>query len=246
MAVTVTDPNGQCTSFGGYDNSPPSCNSIGQYQAIWPDDWTGSADGTYTASVDLASAGLSGAGTWAVTLYNGWSSGPAVTYEATFTLNDVCSVGEGVLGCTSVDACNYNPDATEDDGSCILPYDVVYVDEDGDGIGGNAASADACDPLPDNWVLTTGDCDASNDAIYPGAPGTGEGVDNDCDGDITGDETNACPQDVNGDGNVTVADVLAILGGFGCNAECSADVDGDGSVTVGDILSVLSAFGQPC
>ena len=246
MAVTVTDPNGQCTSFGGYDNSPPSCNSIGQYQAIWPGDWTGSADGTYTASVDLAAAGLSGAGTWAVTLYNGWTSGPAVTYEATFTLNDVCSVGEGVLGCTSMDACNYNPEATEDDGSCILPYDVVYVDEDGDGIGGNAAIADACDPLPDNWVLTTGDCDDSNDAIYPGAPGTGQGVDNNCDGQITGDEANACPQDVNGDGNVTVADVLAILGEFGCTSECSADVDGDGSVTVGDILSVLSAFGQPC
>jgi hypothetical protein len=246
MAVTVTDPNGQCTSFGGYDNSPPSCNSIGQYQAIWPTDWTGSASGTYTASVDLAAAGLSGAGTWAVTLYNGWATGPAVTYEATFTLNDVCSVGEGVLGCTSMDACNYNPDATEDDGSCILPYDVVYVDEDGDGIGGDAGIADACDPLPDNWVLTTGDCDDSNDAIYPGAPGTAEGVDNNCDGQITGDETNACPQDVNSDGNVTVADVLAILGEFGCNAECLADVDGDGSVTVGDILSVLSAFGQPC
>ena len=71
-------------------------------------------------------------------------------------------------------------------------------------------------------------------------------MDNDCDGEITGDETNACPQDVNSDGNVTVADVLAILGEFGCNAECSVDVDGDGSVTVGDILSVLSAFGQPC
>ena len=58
MAVTVTDPNGQCTSFGGYDNSPPSCNSIGQYQAIWPGDWTGSADGTYTASVDLLRQGF--------------------------------------------------------------------------------------------------------------------------------------------------------------------------------------------
>ncbi|MDP7436143.1 MAG: choice-of-anchor B family protein, partial [Flavobacteriales bacterium] len=233
MAVTVTDPNGQCVSFGGYNSTPAGCTSLGGYQQIWPSDWTNSIDGTYTASLDLSSAGLTSAGTWSVALYNGWSTGPSVTYDASFTLNDVCTVQNGTPGCTLLEACNYDSEATVDDGSCILPYSEVYIDEDGDGIGGNMAIADACDPLPANWVLETGDCDDSNSSIYPGAPGAGLGVDNNCDGVVSGDEVNACPQDLNNDGSVTVADVLLILGEFGCTIGCAADVDGDGAVSVG-------------
>ena len=246
MAVTVTDPNGQCVSFGGYNSTPAGCTSLGGYQQIWPSDWTNSIDGTYTASLDLSSAGLTSAGTWSVALYNGWSTGPSVTYDASFTLNDVCTVQNGTPGCTLLEACNYDSEATVDDGSCILPYSEVYIDEDGDGIGGNMAVADACDPLPANWVLETGDCDDSNSSIYPGAPGAGLGVDNNCDGVVSGDEVNACPQDLNNDGSVTVADVLLILGEFGCTIGCAADVDGDGAVSVGDVLNILSVFGQSC
>ena len=246
MAVTVTDPNGQCVSFGGYNSTPGGCTSLGGYQQIWPSDWTNSTNGTYTASVDLSSAGLTSAGTWSVALYNGWSTGPSVTYDASFTLNDVCAIQNGTPGCTLLEACNYDSEATVDDGSCILPYSEVYIDEDGDGIGGSMAVADACDPLPDNWVLETGDCDDNDSSIYPGAPGAGLGVDNNCDGVVSGDEVNACPQDLNNDGSVTVADVLLILGEFGCTSGCAADVDGDGAVSVGDVLNILSVFGQSC
>jgi hypothetical protein len=55
-----------------------------------------------------------------------------------------------------------------------------------------------------------------------------------------------CQGDVNGDGAITVADILLILSNFGCTTGCSADVDGDGSVTVSDVLVVLSLFGNPC
>ena len=51
---------------------------------------------------------------------------------------------------------------------------------------------------------------------------------------------------MNGDGAITVADILLILSDFGCTTGCSADVDGDGSVTVSDVLVVLSLFGDPC
>ena len=57
---------------------------------------------------------------------------------------------------------------------------------------------------------------------------------------------NTCPADIVADGIITVADVLEILGQFGCNFNCFADVDADGAVTVSDVLSVLSVFGEPC
>lgn len=56
----------------------------------------------------------------------------------------------------------------------------------------------------------------------------------------------ACPYDVNGDGSITVADLLIVLGEFGCTSACTADVDEDGAVTVADVLAVLSAFGSSC
>ena len=63
---------------------------------------------------------------------------------------------------------------------------------------------------------------------------------------IDGDELVPCPGDINGDGSITVADILIVLSEFGCTIGCSADVDADGSVTVSDVLVVLSLFGNPC
>ncbi|MGB1636913.1 MAG: MopE-related protein, partial [Flavobacteriales bacterium] len=152
-----------------------------------------------------------------------------------------------VPGCTEIFACNYNPAATVDDGTCEYPYDIVYEDFDGDGIGGDAGIADIC-TLGPGLSLVTGDCNDSNPDVYPGAPGTGEGLDNNCDGVVDGDEVapNLCPEDVNNDGFISVADVLQVLGEFGCSATCTNDVNGDGAVTVADILAILSAFGSSC
>ena len=55
-----------------------------------------------------------------------------------------------------------------------------------------------------------------------------------------------CPEDVNQDGSVTVADVLAVLAEFGCTSSCTADVDSDGNVNVADILALLAAYGGDC
>ena len=55
-----------------------------------------------------------------------------------------------------------------------------------------------------------------------------------------------CDADVNGDGRVNVADILATLSAFGSRdaaAVALGDVNGDGAVTVSDILLVLAAFG---
>ena len=55
-----------------------------------------------------------------------------------------------------------------------------------------------------------------------------------------------CTGDINGDGVITVADVLLVLSEFGCLAGCTADVDGDTYVNVADILLLLAAFGTAC
>ena len=55
-----------------------------------------------------------------------------------------------------------------------------------------------------------------------------------------------CPEDVDGDGAITVSDLLAILSEFGCSTGCSYDINQDGIVGVGDVLEVLAAFGDSC
>ena len=45
---------------------------------------------------------------------------------------------------------------------------------------------------------------------------------------------------------ITVSDVLVLLAEFGCVTDCTADVNGDGLVTVADILAMLGGFGTPC
>ena len=103
-----------------------------------------------------------------------------------------------------------------------------------------------CTPFPPGISQNNSDCNDTLDTVYPGASGTGEGIDNNCDNVIDGDELVPCPGDINGDGSITVADILIILSEYGCTIGCSADVDADGSVTVSDVLVVLSLFGNPC
>jgi hypothetical protein len=93
------------------------------------------------------------------------------------------------------------------------------------------------------------DCDDNDASAYPGALGTAEGVDNDCDGLIGEDEALpviGCPSDLNADLTVSIADLLLLLSEFGCIEGCSADINGDGQVAVSDVLELLSSFGEPC
>ena len=48
--------------------------------------------------------------------------------------------------------------------------------------------------------------------------------------------------DLDGDGLVSVADLLALLAAWGPCDECAADLDGDGVVSVQDLLLLLSNF----
>ena len=302
LLVEIGLPDGSCVALGGYDVTSATCTDLGNYTVVWPDTWWVNTAGTYTTSIDLSGAALSGTGLWSITLINGWATGGSSNYDATFTMTGLCTSDDidipgctdptacnynpsattddgscdfsSCSGCTNPDACNYNPaavtddgsceftscagcteifscnfdpNATIDDGSCILPYDIVYEDLDGDGIGSEVGIADVCELGP-GLSLETGDCDDGNDTVYPGAPGTGEGIDNNCNGVIDADEAlpNLCPEDLNNDGLISVADILELLADFGCTSDCDADLNGDGATNVNDILQILAAFGGQC
>jgi hypothetical protein len=54
----------------------------------------------------------------------------------------------------------------------------------------------------------------------------------------------SCAADIDGDGEVTVTDLLAMLGDWGpCDGCCPADIDRDGVVAVTDLLDMLGAWG---
>ncbi|MCH2143478.1 MAG: VCBS repeat-containing protein, partial [Phycisphaerales bacterium] len=55
-----------------------------------------------------------------------------------------------------------------------------------------------------------------------------------------------CTGDLDGDGSVTIDDLLITLGEFGpCPAGCSGDLDQDGDVDINDLLQVIAGWG-PC
>lgn len=58
-----------------------------------------------------------------------------------------------------------------------------YLDNDGDGVGGNTFVLGVTSPGP-NYVLISGDCNDNSAAMYPGNSETCDNLDNDCDASI--------------------------------------------------------------
>ncbi|MEE2908026.1 MAG: S8 family serine peptidase [Planctomycetota bacterium] len=68
----------------------------------------------------------------------------------------------------------------------------------------------------------------------------------DADGDGVLDECQVVPGDINGDGEVAVDDILAVIAAFGPCDGCPEDVNGDGTVDVNDLLQVLNCWNGAC
>jgi len=51
------------------------------------------------------------------------------------------------------------------------------------------------------------------------------------------------PGDIDGDGDVDTADLLALLGAWGPCDDCPEDLDGDGDVDTEDLLILLGNWG---
>ncbi|MDA0940589.1 MAG: M43 family zinc metalloprotease [Bacteroidetes bacterium] len=269
MQIEIGLPDGSCVAIGGYDVIS-TCADLGNYAVVWPT-WNSAASGTYTAAVDLSASGLSGTGLWSFTVVNGYGTSAGAGYDVTLTLNGLCTsdnidipgctdpaacnynplanVDDGSCdfascsGCTDAGACNYNPSATTDDGSCEFTscagctdstacnYDAAATIDDG-----SCLQADACGVCGGDNSTCSGCTDPAADNYDPAAI-----VD---DGSCT--YAPACPEDLNNDGQITVADILALLADFGCTSACDADLNGDGATNVNDILQILAAFGNNC
>jgi hypothetical protein len=150
----------------------------------------------------------------------------------------------------------------------------VWADIDGDGFGDMNMPINGCassNTTP--YAFNSEDCNDGEASIYPGAPGTYEGIDNNCNELVEGDEVLAiegcldptasnydlsatvsddsclyieCPGDFNFDGIISVTDLLDLLAEFGCSEGCLTDMNGDDFVSTADLLSILAIFGTVC
>jgi len=78
---------------------------------------------------------------------------------------------KGVLGCTNTGACNYNPDATTDDASCVMPSAEGMACDDGDANTYNDVYlADGCTCAGTSYVNPdgTGPCAGASHITYDG------------------------------------------------------------------------------
>ena len=146
-----------------------------------------------------------------------------------------------ISGCTEVDACNYDPLANADDGSCTFAVPNFDCDgnctagEDCQGTCGGAIELDECGVCGGDNSSCSGCTDPSATNFDPSA--------------IVDDGTCELPEclgDLNNDLVISVADILEMLGGFGCIENCEADLNGDDAVSVEDLLLLLASFGLDC
>jgi len=136
-------------------------------------------------------------------------------------------------GCMDSTACNYDATATIDDGSCESTSCAGCTNS-------TACNYDSSATI-DNGSCESTSCAGCTNSTACNYEATATIDDGSCEYTSC-----TCTGDVNGDGVITVADVLLVLSEFGCLSGCTADVDGDTYVNVADILLLLAAFGTAC
>ena len=103
-------------------------------------------------------------------------------------------------------------DGLVDDTDGDVALTVWYLDDDGDGYGDDNVFLESCD-APTGYVVDAGDCDDTRSDRAPGADELCDGLDNDCDGLVDGDdpdetEPSSWYADLDGDGFGDPNDVL--------------------------------------
>jgi hypothetical protein len=122
-----------------------------------------------------------------------------------------------------------------------------YYDMVSDLVGAHVAFAATFNGEQDVYYLRINDYDCNGNGV-PDTEDINTGTSADCNGNTIPDECEEpppCPGNVNGDCDVNVLDLLALLAAWGPCPGCPEDVNGDGIVDVLDLLELLAAWG-PC
>ncbi len=168
----------------------------------------------YTGNVTLS--GQTSTGTYSWTGPGGYTSeeqNPTVGAAGEYTLTTT------TYGCALTDKVTVVPSP---------PLETYYADRDQDGFGDANTITKLCSPIP-NYVLNAGDCDDTDNTVYPGAPELCDGLDNDCNGQADDDvPTTTFYADADGDGlgdpNTSRED-CAVPDGYVINASDCDDTD---------------------
>ena len=120
-----------------------------------------------------------------------------------------------------------------------------YRDTDNDGYGNASATVTAC-TAPSGYVANSGDCDDAARSVYPLAPETCNGTDDDCDGVVDDGVTSTFYRDADGDGygtSGTTTTACSAPSGYVTNAlDCN---DGSGTVKPG-ATEVCNSIDDDC
>ena len=141
MALVIADPFGRILVI----TSSSYLDEIGnpELEVTWPSSWYDDAAGEYTYGVGGLPE-LGGIGTWQlITLNTTFGVYPVFTFDV--DLVGLCVTGP-IPGCTDSLACNFNPEADEDNGSCSYLGDAL--DCEGNCFDGWVAGDAACEPGP--------------------------------------------------------------------------------------------------
>ncbi|MDA0981238.1 MAG: hypothetical protein O2852_07790 [Bacteroidetes bacterium] len=166
----------------------------------------------------------------------------------------------GVAGCQDETACNFNPDATIDDGSCAMNDefcgacndDTSCLDACGVPNGDGTSCADCCGVPNGDGTTCDGVCGACNDdtsciaagCTYPSAdnydanntPDDGSCVFSGC------TDPSAFNYNVHANNDDGSCDFEPCTG----NGDCPFDTNGDGEIGSADLLEFLIAYGSIC
>ena len=256
--------NGAITAAVYFDDIPTGID-LDAVAVFYGDDIRGLSTGLYFPPLDIYEFMLTiyGDNTGSEMLtFKFWDSATDTIYdlEETVLFNGGMLLGDPmnpytlnyhsvIYGCMDEEACNYYPDATEDDGTCEYG-DTWYLDFDNDGFGDYYESIVAC-TQPQGYVDNDGDCNDTYENINPDSEEVCEGIDNDCDGEVDegcegcmddmacnwdqyatiDDDSCTYPEDENHDceGNCIVEeDCFGECGGSAIEDECGV-CDGDNS-----------------